>query len=103
MSELAIQTTVLGRPIDRAGRDLIYLLSGLPLGILTFTVAITGLSLALGLAITLAGIPILLATLYAGRWMADLERRRAAWALEVPIQGRNRAWTGGFWQRFKTA
>jgi hypothetical protein len=89
--------------LSRAGRDLAYLLIGLPVSIVTSTVAITGLSLAAGLAVTLIGIPVLLGTLYACRWMAGLERRRAAWVLGEPITGRERPWTGGLWTRTQAA
>jgi hypothetical protein len=82
-----------------AGLDAGYLVLGLPLGILTFTVAVTGLSLAAGLAITLVGIPVLLATLVVLRWLAALERARAALLLGEPIRGAERAWTGGPWVR----
>ena len=93
---------LLPRPAAMA-RDWIYLVSGLPLGILTFTVVVTGLSLAAGLAITLVGIPVLLGTLYLGRWMADVEQARAGWVLGAPVRRRRRAWRGGLWTRFKAA
>jgi hypothetical protein len=96
------QPALLPRPAAMA-RDWIYLVSGLPLGILTFTVVVTGLSLAAGLAITLVGIPVLLGTLYLGRWMADVEQARAGWVLGAPVRRRRRAWRGGLWTRFKAA
>ena len=52
-----------------------YLLIALPLGIVWFTCLVAAISLGLGTAITLVGIPILLATMYAWRWAAQLERR----------------------------
>jgi signal transduction histidine kinase len=52
-----------------------YLLLALPLGIAEFTFLVTAISLGAGLAITLIGIPILIATVYAWRWIAQLERR----------------------------
>jgi hypothetical protein len=76
-----------------------YLLAGLPLGILAFTVAVTGLGLALGLAITLLGIPVLLGTLYACRWLGALERARASALLGTPVRGRERDWSGSLWRR----
>jgi hypothetical protein len=82
-----------------AARDFAYLVLGLPLGIATFTVAVTGLSLAAGLAITLLGIPVLLGTLLAARWMARLERRRAGLVLDAPAAAGERALEGGIWQR----
>jgi hypothetical protein len=84
-------------------RDWAYLVTGLPAGIVTFTVIVTGLSLAAGLAITLIGIPVLLATLYLGRWMADVEQLRAGWVLDAPYHRHRRVWRGGLWTRFKAA
>jgi Putative sensor len=77
------------------GRDFTYLVLGLPLGIAAFTFAVTGLSLALGLAITLVGIPVGLATLLACRWIARLERLRAGLVLDAPIAAREQALEGG--------
>jgi signal transduction histidine kinase len=47
----------------------------LPLGIAWFTFLVTAISVGLGTAITLIGIPILIGTLFAWRWLASLERR----------------------------
>jgi hypothetical protein len=62
-------------------RDALYLIAGLPAGVVAFSVLVTGLSLAAGLAVTLLGIPVLVATLFAARAMGDVERRRAGWVL----------------------
>jgi hypothetical protein len=102
-------TTLSSSPLPRpaglaatAGRDALYLLAGLPAGVVTFTVIVSGLSLAGGLAITLLGIPVLLATLYAARGMGDVERARATLAGE-PITRTSRPWTGGPIARTKAA
>jgi hypothetical protein len=84
-------------------RDALYLCAGLPLGIVTFTVLIAGLALAGGLAVTLLGIPVLLATMVAARAMGDVERRRAGWVLPAPVTRSDRAWTGGLWSRFRAS
>ncbi len=55
-----------------------YLLLALPLGIAEFTFLVTAISLGAGLAVTLIGIPILIVTVYAWRWIAQLERRLIA-------------------------
>jgi signal transduction histidine kinase len=52
-----------------------YLLVALPLGIIEFTFLVTAISVGVGTAITLVGIPILIGTIYAWRWLAQLERR----------------------------
>jgi hypothetical protein len=91
-------------PIPRPAvmaRDFTYLVLGLPLGIATFTIVVTGLSLAAGLLITLAGIPVLVATLLAVRALAALERKRAQWLLGTPVHGRERHLTGSPWERTK--
>ena len=68
-----------------AGRDLLYLVLGLPLGVAFFTFAFTGLALAAGLAITLIGVPVLVLTLLVSRRIARLERARAGLVVAAPI------------------
>jgi hypothetical protein len=91
---------VLPRPREMA-HDAAYLALGLPIGVVAFSVIVTGLALAAGLAITLAGIPILLATLVLARSIAEVERRRAAPVLGKRFAGRERRLEGGVWQRTK--
>ncbi len=74
----------------RLGLDTGYLVLGLPAGIITFTVVVTGWATALGLAITLIGLPIALATIVVSRGMANVERWRAALVTGEPIRGRYR-------------
>src|SRR3954471_18624719 len=62
--------------LGRLGKDSIYLMTGLPMGILTFTVAVTGWSLGLGMLITLIGFPVLVLTALALRGLAHVERFR---------------------------
>ncbi|MCW2983468.1 MAG: putative two-component system sensor kinase [Conexibacter sp.] len=83
--------------------DAFYLLAGLPAGVITFSVLVTGISLAAGLAITLLGIPVALATLYVARLMGDAERHRAGWVLNAPVSRTARPWRGGVWARTKAA
>jgi Putative sensor len=81
-----------------------YLLLGLPLGVLDFVLLVTGLSLALGLLITLLGIPVLLATLLLARTLAAFERRLAWSLLDAPMPRRNRPAgddEGGLWRRLR--
>jgi hypothetical protein len=93
---------LLPRPATLA-LDAAYLVTGLPLGILTFTFVVTGLSLAAGLAITLVGLPVLMATLWLGRLLGDAERWRAGWVLGAAIPRRHTPWTGTLWQRVKAS
>ena len=69
----------------QAWKELAYLLLGLPVGVVTFTVVVTGVALGASLLITLVGIPVLVATAYADRGLAWLERRRAALVVGRPI------------------
>ncbi len=64
--------------------DTAYVLVGFPLGVVTFVIVITGLSVGLGLLITLLGIPILVATLFTARGFAELERARITSVLHLP-------------------
>jgi Putative sensor len=91
-------TSVLPRRAQ-IGRDALYLVSGLPAGLVAFTVFVAGFALAAGLLITLLGVPVLLGTLYALRAVGDVERRRASWLLGRPIVRRPRRWSGGIWRR----
>jgi hypothetical protein len=73
----------------RSYTNLIYLLLSMPLGTFHFTFLATGLSLALGLMITVLGLPVLGLTLLGSWWLAALERRMAIGLLgaEVPPMG----------------
>jgi signal transduction histidine kinase len=87
--------------LRQLGLDTVYLLLALPMGILTFTVVVTGWAVSLGLAITLVGLPLAMATIYVSRWLAWIERRRAALVLGEPIAGVYKSPTGGFLSRLK--
>jgi len=71
--------------LAQTGKDFLYLVLGLPLGIAAFTFAVTALSLSIGLAITLVGIPLFVLTLLASRWIAKLERVRAGLVVDDPL------------------
>lgn len=78
----------------------IHLLLNLPIGIATFTIVVAGFSVGFGLAITLIGIPILIALLYVSRAMGTIERGRAALLLDADIPRPYRADpTGATWWR----
>jgi hypothetical protein len=64
---------------------LVYALLGLPLGTFYFVFLVTGLSLGLGLLVTLAGIPILVLTILACSGLAQLERTLAVSLLDAPM------------------
>ena len=60
----------------RFRREMGYLLSGLPLGVAAFTVAVTGFTLGVSTLAVWIGLPILAGTLRAVRALANTERRR---------------------------
>jgi signal transduction histidine kinase len=65
---------------SRFWRGIGYLLSGLPVGIVAFVVAITGFALGLGTFVIWIGLPVLVLTLRAARGLAVVERRSTEWA-----------------------
>ncbi|MGA9761086.1 MAG: sensor domain-containing protein [Gaiellaceae bacterium] len=79
---------------------LLYALLGLPFGVFYFVFVVTGLSLGLGLLVTLAGIPVLVLTLAGCRALAQLERTLAVSLLDASMprveSGRER---GSLWRR----
>jgi signal transduction histidine kinase len=89
--------------LGRLGKDTVYLLTGLPMGILTFTVAVTGWSTGLGLLITLIGFPVLLLTTVAIRGLSHVERSRAKLVLDEPLVVRYKEPSQpGIWARCKS-
>jgi signal transduction histidine kinase len=62
-----------------------YLLIALPLGIAEFSFLVTAISFGVATAITLVGIPILIGTMYAWRWLAQLERKLIGGLTDVQI------------------
>jgi signal transduction histidine kinase len=70
---------------------ILYLFLAFPLGLLWFCVLVIGISAGLGLAITLIGLPILVAMLYLSRWMAQGERMLIGRLLGVEIADPYRA------------
>ena len=70
---------------SRTYLNILYLLLSFPLGIFYFVFLVTALSLGLGLAITLFGIPILLATLLLWRIFAKFENNLIKILLKINI------------------
>ncbi|MEU6679130.1 sensor domain-containing protein [Streptomyces sp. NPDC046853] len=73
-------------PIEaRAWKEFGHVLLSLPISIVTFTFAVTMLSLGVGLLITFIGIPVLAAGLAGCRGFGSLERVRARALLDVEV------------------
>ncbi len=63
----------------------VHLLADLAIGVVAFTLATTALSLSVGLAITLVGLPLLVVTLVGARQYARFERARVRLLLGVQV------------------
>src|SRR5829696_9204727 len=80
---------------------ILYMLLALPLGLAEFTFLVTAISFGFGTAITLIGIPILIGTVWAWRWLAQLERRVIGRlvGIEIPSPYRPDPARGRWWHR----
>jgi signal transduction histidine kinase len=65
--------------VSRFWRGIGYLLSGLPVGIVAFVVAIAGFAVGMGTFVIWIGLPVLVLTLRAARGLAVVERRSTEW------------------------
>ena len=83
----------------RAGRDAAYLGLGALTGTLAFGVWIAGVTASITFALLIVGLPVVIGTFAVFRWLADLERRRAALVLGTPIASVYRARDGRLGQR----
>lgn len=70
--------------IRQLGIDTVYVLVGFPLATVAFVIVISGVAAGLGTLVIVVGVPILAATLLAGRLFADLERLRLPAVLRRP-------------------
>ena len=61
------------------------MLLALPLGVAEFSFLVTAIAFGFGTAVTLIGIPVLIATVWAWRWLAELERRLIGRLIGVEI------------------
>lgn len=81
-----IETDVMETPVDehpshrgvlrRVGADTAYALTALPLGVVSFSLVLTGLVTGLSLVWMVAGLPVLAVTAYVARGFAHAERLR---------------------------
>lgn len=82
--------------------NMLYLLLSFPLGIFYFVFLVTGISLGLGLAITLLGIPILLSILLLGRVFAGFERQLTEIMLGIDITNIPIKQPKGIWKKIQS-
>jgi signal transduction histidine kinase len=95
----------IARTLRQLGTDTAYVFVGFPLGIAAFVIIITGLALGGGLLVTLLGIPVLVATLFAARGLAQVERLRMAPVLRrprVPVPYKQIPPGAGVWRKLLT-
>jgi signal transduction histidine kinase len=71
--------------LRQIGADGLYLLTGLASSIVAFTVWVSGVTLSLTLGLLIVGFPIVLATFWCFRLLADFERKRAALVFGTPL------------------
>jgi uncharacterized RDD family membrane protein YckC len=87
---------------SRTYMNMLYLLLSYPLGTFYFVFLVTGLSLGIGLTITLFGIPILLGMLLLWREFAKFERYLTKIMLGVDIASDSKQNPEGTWQKVKS-
>jgi hypothetical protein len=87
---------------SRTWLNLTYLFISFPIGLVSFIILITGISLGFGLLITVFGIFILMAVLIYIHWFAGVEARIASLLLGFHISpAKIERKEKGFWKRFK--
>ena len=80
---------------------IVYLLLALPLGVIEFSFLVTAISFGFGTAVTLIGIPVLIGTVWAWRWIAEVERSLIGRlvGVEIPSPYRPDPEGGRWWRR----
>ena len=71
----------------RVWRESLHMLVNLPVGIVTFTYAVTMLAFGVGTVLTFVGLPVLAATLLGCRAFGAMERARARATLDLDVAG----------------
>jgi signal transduction histidine kinase len=106
MAVSAAATAPAQTPVARLrqlGADALYLLTGFVTSIVAFTVWVTGVTLSLSLGLLIIGFPVVLASFWCFRLLADLERKRAALVFGTPIVSAYRSAQGRLGHRLKIA
>src|SRR3954449_13011953 len=80
--------------LDRTARDAAYLTLGMLTSVLALGVWVAALTVSLTLAIFIIGIPVVIASAYAMRWTAELDRQNAALVFGRPVRGHYRSHRG---------
>src|SRR3954451_20822044 len=85
--------------LRRTARDSVYLFTGFPIAIVSFSVLVSLFATGASLLITLVGLPVIVLTWLLARQFARLERRRIGWvsgrpAAEPAYRPRTGGWVG---------
>jgi signal transduction histidine kinase len=97
-----MSSTTLPSRVRTAGRELLYVAIGGPLGLFWVVVLVSALATGLATSVALVGVPLLAGTLLVWRWGADTERQRAGLVLGGPIRRPPRPRpTGGLVERWR--
>ena len=80
----AMSATTAPRWLRRTGTASVYLLSGFPIAIVSFSVLVSVFATGAALLVTLVGLPIVVLAWLLARPFARLERRRIAWVSGRP-------------------
>lgn len=91
--------------IRQLGVDTGYVLLGFPLAVVSFSIVVAGMSAGLGLLIVVVGLPVLVATVFVARVLADIERLRFPSVIRRPRtrpQYRKAAPGASVWKRLVT-
>jgi len=86
----------------RTWKETLYLLLGLPMGIVTFVLLVTGLTTGISTLIIMIGFPIIWITFVVARGLADLERMRANVLLDTDVARLYLPDERGWWKRLKS-
>ncbi|MFF9559809.1 sensor domain-containing protein [Streptomyces albus] len=88
---LPVRTDSDGRETRRGrfGRQVGYLLSGLPMGIAAFVLMVTGLAFGVGTLVVVLGLPVLTGTLAMARYLARVEADHIATVTGRPLPERD--------------
>ncbi len=99
MTSATVEQPAATAPADRGesrglarqlARDTLYLIASFPMGVLAFTLLVTGWSTAISLLITFVGIPLALLTIFVTRGIAWVERARTTIVTGDSVPGRYR-------------
>ncbi len=84
-------------------RRLLFLVSALPLGVVSLVVLLTGWGVTIGLAITPLVVPLFLGLRFVVRQLAQVEAFLARELLAADVRLPSQAGSGGFWRRLRHA